>query len=178
MHEQAKINEARCFYLQMCDLVNDRAKFNFNLSAFLSAARSALQYALKEAQPKTGGQAWYDGQVASNPVVKFLKVKRDFSIHVTPIQPSAKIKATVSEMIHISDPASVKIERNDGTTEETQILPTPPSPEPKAGETSVEYQYFFGDWPGSDNVVTLCKRYLKEVETIAADGVSNGFLTS
>jgi hypothetical protein len=176
MHEQAKIDEARYFYSQMCGLVNNRAKFNFNLSAFLSAARSVLQYALKEAQTKTGGQAWYDGQVASNPVVKFLKDKRDISIHATPVRPSARIEATVSDTIHISDSVSVKIERKDGTTEETQILPTPPPP--KQGETSVEYQFFFQDWTGSDDVVTLCKRYLKEVETIVADGVSNGFLTS
>lgn len=178
MHEQDKICEARYFYSQMCGLVNDRAKFNFNLSAFLSAARSALQYVLKEAQTKTGGQAWYDCQVASIPVVKFLKDERDISIHATPIKPPAKIKATVSDTIHISNSVFVKIERKDGTTEEAQILPTPPPPKPDEGETSVEYQYFFQDWPGSDDVVTLCKRYLKEVKTIVADGVSKRFLTS
>jgi len=84
MHEQTKINEAKYFLGQMNIVVNDRAVFNFNLSAFLAAARSALQYAHKEAIPQSGGQAWYDGQVAAKPIVKFFKDKRDISIHEVP----------------------------------------------------------------------------------------------
>jgi len=74
MHEQTKINEAKYFLIQMTALVNDRAALNFNLSAFLAAARSALQYALKEAKSQSCGQAWYDGQVAEKLLVKFLRV--------------------------------------------------------------------------------------------------------
>jgi hypothetical protein len=81
MHEQAKIEEARYFSEQLSALVNERDKFKFSLSAFLSAARSALQYACKEAKDKAGGQAWYDGQVTAKPVVKFFKDKRNVSIH-------------------------------------------------------------------------------------------------
>ena len=84
MHEQTKINEAKYFLTQMTALVDDRAAFNFNLSAFLAAARSALQYAYEAAKSKPCGQAWYDSQVGGKPVVKFFKDKRNVSIHVNP----------------------------------------------------------------------------------------------
>ena len=67
MHEQAKINEAEYFLAQMTALVDHGAASKYELNAFLAAARSSLQYALKEAKPKTSGQAWYNAQVPANP---------------------------------------------------------------------------------------------------------------
>src|SRR4029077_18270659 len=99
MHEQTKINEAKYFLAQMTALVDDRAAFNFNLSAFLAAARSALQYAYEEAKSQSGGQAWYDGQVGGKPIVKFFKDKRNVSIYVNPVSPSAKIGVSVTEIL-------------------------------------------------------------------------------
>src|SRR5271166_4284403 len=59
MHEYEKLEEARHFLERMRQAAEPKA-FQYELSAFLSAARSALQYALKEATTKTGGQKWYD----------------------------------------------------------------------------------------------------------------------
>lgn len=55
-NERSKLAEARYFYSRMRKEVDDREAFTCNLSAFLAAARSVLQYALKEAKTKTGGQ--------------------------------------------------------------------------------------------------------------------------
>ena len=52
MNEQEKINEAHYFLEQLSALGNERDKFRYNLSAFLSAARSPLQYACNEASHK------------------------------------------------------------------------------------------------------------------------------
>ena len=178
MHEQTKINEAKYFLTQMTALVNDRAVFNFNLSAFLAAARSALQYAHKEAQPQSGGQAWYDGQVTGKPVVKFFKDKRDVSIHVNPVSPSAKIGVAITETIRVADSFSVTIHREDGTIEEERSLSSsPPPPPPTETESSVTYEYFFSDWSGSEDILHLCQRYITEVEAIVFDGMADGFLT-
>ena len=184
MHEQTKINEAKYFLAQMTALVDDRAAFNFNLSAFLAAARSALQYAHNEAKSQSGGQAWYDGQVDGKPVVKFFKDKRNVSIHVNPVSPSARIGVSITEaIIHVGDSSSVTIDRADGTIEEekssSSLPPPPPSPPPptETGSSSVSYEYFFSDWPGSEDVLQLCQTYITEVEAIVSDGVANGFLT-
>ena len=178
MHEQAKINEAKYFLAQMTAVVTERTAFNYNLSAFLAAARSALQYALKEAKPKRGGQAWYDAQIAAKPAVKFFKDTRDISIHANPISPSAKIGVSVTDTIHCSDSLSVTIRRKDGTIEEERSLgSSPPPPPPKESEPSVTYEYCFPDWSGSEDVIALSQSYITDVEAIVSDGVANGLLT-
>ena len=179
MHEQAKINEARYFLDQLPKLVNEREKFNYTLSAFLSAARSALQYAYKEAAPKRGGQDWHNGQVAVNGIVKFFKDKRDISVHVSPVNPAAKIGVFVTDKVVLSDSCSVTIQRKDGTIEPPEST-SPPSvtpKEPSRTESGVEFEYFFPDWPGKEDVLTLCAMYLAEVGSIVSDGVAKGFLS-
>ena len=183
MHEQAKIDEAQYFLAQLPRLVNQRQEFNYTLSAFLSAARSALQYACKEASAKPTGQAWYDGQVSRKPVVKFFKDQRNISIHVNPIKPSANIQGSVTERVHASDSFAVTIVRKDGTVETDDaaeaVVSSPGADERAAPGTvsSAEYEYFFRDWSGSEDAIALCEMYLDQVRAIVGDGAANGFLT-
>jgi hypothetical protein len=66
MYELDKIQEAEYFYDQMKVNEEKADVFKYNLSAFLSAARSALQFALKEAETKSGGIQWYDSVMTGN----------------------------------------------------------------------------------------------------------------
>jgi hypothetical protein len=178
MHEQAKIDEARYFLRQLYGLINEREPFKYNLSAFLSAARSALQYACKEVHDarKAGGQAWYDGHV-KKPVVKFFKDKRDVSIHESPVAPSAKIEASITSQLFISDSVSVRIDRKDGTTAMAVSQSDPlPAPAPEVS-SPIEYKYMFQDWAGTEDVMRLCEMYANDVQAIVSDGQAKGFLT-
>ena len=87
MHEQHKLDEAQ-YFLDRLGQLPEPDSFRYELSAFLSAARSALQYALEEAKTKPGGQAWYDAQVSGKTLVKFFRDKRDISIHRQPVVPT------------------------------------------------------------------------------------------
>ena len=98
MHERKKLEETRYFYSKMNDSLNQREEFCYNLSAFLSSARSALQYALKECSSK-GKQQWYDSQIKSSPVLTFFKDKRDINIHTEPIQPQTNHNLALTETI-------------------------------------------------------------------------------
>lgn len=49
MNERYKIGEAKYFLARMEESIRDRMAFRYNLSAFLSAARSVTQYAYEEA---------------------------------------------------------------------------------------------------------------------------------
>ena len=178
MHEQEKINEAKYFLTQMIAYTNARIAFNYNLSAFLSAARSVLQYALKEAKPQDGGQAWYEAQVANKSAVKFFKDKRNISIHANPISPSAKIGISITDTIHLSDSVTVTVHRKDGTIEKEHSIGSSPPPPPPEDTESVTYEYFFQDWSGSEDVIILCQSYIADLEAIVLDGVASGFLTS
>lgn len=65
MHEQEKLNEAGYFARCMESSTDDPEAFQYELSAFLSAARSVLQYAFEEVKQKPNGQQWYEAQVTS-----------------------------------------------------------------------------------------------------------------
>ena len=73
MHERSKIEEAR-YFLRQLEATGRYAQglrpFTFQLSAFLSAARSILQYALKEARTKRGGEDWYVAAVQDELLTK------------------------------------------------------------------------------------------------------------
>ena len=97
MHESEKLEEARHFLARMRRATGPKA-FQYELSAFLSAARSALQYALNEALSKTGGRNWYDAAASSAPLVKFFKRERDLSIHEKPVIPSNSVTIQVSAL--------------------------------------------------------------------------------
>ena len=180
MNEDHKIEEAQYFLAKLANPERKLREFSFELSAFLTAARSALQYALEEARTKPGGQAWYDGQVGTSPEVRYFKDKRDVSVHVTPVIPTRTFHVETEERIVFGDSVSVEVRRPDGT-----IVPDPPqekSPEHAPHEitrasSSSSVIYHFSDWPGTEDVVTLCGNYLQQVRAIVLDGRSHGFVS-
>ncbi len=68
MHEEQKLKEAEYYYTRMVKEIDNGEHFLFELSAFLSAARSVMQYACKEIESssKTGGKQWYDRHMSSS----------------------------------------------------------------------------------------------------------------
>lgn len=178
MNENKKIQESEYFLSKMNDTINERQFFNFNLSAFLSAARSVLQYALKEASPKLNGQSWYDSVVQNRPVVRFFKDKRNVNIHAEPIKPSAEIHVEITETISLSDAVSITITDKDGNISDQEIVPRSESTRKiKSDEPSVNYRYLFRDWSGAEDVVDLSRQYIKELKEIVSDGVTRGIIT-
>ena len=75
MHEQEKIKEAEYFFGRMAAEAEQRDNFKYELSAFLSAARSVLLYACKEAEVKPGGKKWYDAYL-TNIIISKENLKR------------------------------------------------------------------------------------------------------
>jgi len=178
MHEQIKIKEAKYFLKQMTSHVNDSEAFTFNLSAFIAAARSVLQYALEEAKCEAGGQSWYDEQVTNKEIIKFFKDKRDINIHSKPISPSAKVSVSLKSTIQVSGSFEAIILHKDGSTEEIASAESKPSSSPTPNsESKVSYEYYFSDWKGREDVLNLCNTYMSEIESLIANGVSKGILS-
>lgn len=68
MNERYKIREARFFLARMEESLHDRETFRYYLSAFLTAARSVIQYAREESRSK-GRQQWYEEIIDGNDVL-------------------------------------------------------------------------------------------------------------
>lgn len=180
MNEQRKIDEAKYFLSRMDPDEKDPTEYSYDLSAFLSAARSALQYALEEARSKTGGQAWYDSAIGAYDITKFLKDKRDLSIHVKPVVPNKTTNVDITESVAVTDAlVSITITRADGTVEKSESTESgkPRPSNSTASTSSVFSEFYFQDWSGEEDVNTLCKQYLHQIEIIVSDGRKRGFLT-
>lgn len=180
MNEDHKFEEAQYFLDKLANPELELREFSFELSAFLTAARSVIQYALEEARSKLGGQAWYGGQVGVSPVVKYFKDKRDVSIHVTPVIPTRTFHVKIEERVVFGDSISIEVRKPDGT-----VVPDPPQEMAKEqapreitrASSSSSVTYHFSDWPGTEDVVTLCGNYLQQVCNIIMDGRSHGFVS-
>lgn len=180
MYELSKLAEAQYFYNRMLTEFENRENFTHNLSAFLSAARSVLQYALDEAATKTGGQAWYDKFINNSPILSFFRDKRDINIHIKPIEIVQHASVDIKATVHISSSLHVKHYDADGNllSESHSETPKRTNDEPKRKQaTKATIEYRFGDWSGSDDVISLSQMYINALQLIINDGVKKGFIT-
>ena len=180
MHEGEKLEEAKYFYSKMIEEKEDRDNFRYNLSAFLSAARSVLQYALEEARPKRGGLQWYNDCVSTSTISQFFRDKRDISIHTDPIRPRVDYDLTIKDTLHLSESLSIVVRDKYGNIKhqyssgEAKRKPKPKQPGTPA---TLKIKHKFDDWSGSQDILTLCQMYIQELEDIIKDGIRQGFIT-
>ena len=86
MKENDKLQEAKYFYEKMTESVDFPPIFGYNLSAFLSASRSILQYLLKDVKTQKKGKVWYDDLIKNSKYAKYFRDKRDTNIHQNILQ--------------------------------------------------------------------------------------------
>lgn len=181
MHEKEKLKEAKHFYAEMVGKQKDkdRERFKYNLGAFLASARSVLQYANEEAKQESGGQSWYDTRVSASAILKFLKDKRDIEIHREPVKPQVHYKAQITGNLVLSGSLSSIVVRDKNGNIKGQYFPEKRQPKLKKPKATaiVEVHYKFADWPGSEDVLTLCGMYLRELENVLREGIRKGFIT-
>ena len=161
----------------MQSVVAEYDAFAFNFSAFLSAARSAMQYALEEATKKVGGKKWYDHRVSSRAILRFFKDLRDVNIHVQPIALAKSVNVQVSATLVITGSLVVTAHDSQGNLIERvepsfQQQTTPPTWQPP----EVENRYTLKEWPGSEDVLTVSDAYLTEVKFVIVEGISKGYI--
>ncbi|QOY87863.1 hypothetical protein [Paludibaculum fermentans] len=162
MLESTKISEAEFFLGKLVEARDRETEYRHYCSAFLNAARSILQYAHKECQTNTGGQAWYDAEV-NDPVIGFFKTERDLNIHTRPVT------TTHQKAVVMSPPGTLKFK--PGTSDVEHF--TPP------GEMGAQSTLFisFNDWTGKEDATELCRQYLSKLKALVAKGQAAGKLS-
>jgi hypothetical protein len=174
MRENVKIGEANYFLGRMTKKSHDYPAFPYNVSAFLTASRSALQYMLKEAAQKNGGQQWYDDSINSDPALPVLRDMRDINIHEQPTLTNFHI--TIPANLVPRGSLSGRHTDKDGNIIDERKLDAPETERLPAEPQSIKGAFVFDDWPNED-CLALCARYLKIIQQIRADGISKGFLS-
>lgn len=178
MHEKEKLEEAKYFYHRMIEKKENISHFKYNLSAFLSSARSVLQYALKEAKTKEGGRMWYNNFVSNNPVLGFFKGKRNINIHTKPIQPQVERNIMIKETIHTSEAISIVVKDKDGNVIGEHNSSGEHETNSRQPESVVVSgtNYKFDDWNGSEDVLILSQIYIQKLEDLVKEGIQKRFI--
>jgi hypothetical protein len=167
MNESTKIEEAKHFLKRMREESQSPTEnFRYELSAFLSAARTVFQYAFNEAKAKPGGEVWYSAQIAANRYFQFFRDERNENIHKVPVIPQQNTSITPgTHQLTITGSRPI-VERSDenktpetlGPTNESRLETQPLS----SGTTS--YNYKFISWTGPEDVISLAQKYLDDLD--------------
>lgn len=174
MKERIKYREAIHFYEQMKVHKKDQDTFKHNLSAFLTSSRTVFQYALKESHHSLQGKIWYDRNVSSSPIIRFLKDKRDDNIHTEPVDPQSILSLTFNLNIK-TGVTFTKIDK-DGKVVSQPLIEKSPELKPQ-NRSSSDVIYRFKEWTGPEDIITLCGLYLVEIDGFISDGVAKNFIS-
>ena len=94
-----KLGEAKYFFERMIEKQSECEAFQYNLSAFLSAARSITLIMQTEFDKVLGFKEWYANKqthVLADKTMKFLNNKRVMTIHQKPVRPRVNVAANVT----------------------------------------------------------------------------------
>jgi hypothetical protein len=178
--KRRKLDEASYFLVGMIDNQDTYGLFQFNYSAFLTAARSVLQYTSEEVEPdyntnaKPGAKKWYQKAVTGSRVIKFGRKERDENIHQAPATPNASVKVFPKEIV-------VNVENVLAYLNKTLVSDSSQKQEAGGVEPTTyarpEYRYTSSRWAGPEDLLEVCRMYLSELEALVKDGVSKGYIT-
>lgn len=176
MHEDHKLAEARHFLDRMGspEVHEDREAFIYNLSAFLSAARSVLQYACSEAAAR-GRRGWYDCVVGRSQWCKHFKDMRNANIHERPAKPRAAHSIVISETIGLSD--SFMAGGPEQPMAELGTMEVFAQPAPVSGGFTHSTVYVTAIGGQERPLLDCCEAYVEELESIIEAGRREGVLS-
>lgn len=176
MDTTQKYNEAEYFLGLMKENVEDRQKFKYNFSAFVSAARSITFLLQKEVSKNQGFDEWYckkQMQMEQDELFKFFKKKRNYILKEGLINPRAEISMTIPYSAAGSYSVEAIVRNAGGIITDYEYSESPAKPKPVSKPKVVEetaYKWFFADWPEpNEDVITLCEKYLDELKLIVEE---------
>ena len=176
MSTQQKYYEAEYFLEMMKEDIEDRQKLEYNISAFLSAARSITFFLEKRFPTKSKFNDWYFGkeQKDKTGILEFFRKKRNCNIHEKPINPRAVISVNSNVSMALSVSSEVIVRKADGTIKDYEHSePLVKSKvTPMQDNTEIKYKWFFSDCPNeykNVDVINLCEGYLNKLKIIVEE---------
>lgn len=180
MDTQQKYNEAEYFLGMMKENIDNRQKFEYNVNAFVSAARSVTSVLQKDCSKYSEFDEWYcktQLQMKRNELFKFFKKNRDYSIHEGTINMKSNIEIEVPSLEIQADMNSVEaiVRKANGTIKDYECFESPVKSTITSKQDDkeiIEYRWVFKNSPNeyrNVGVITLCNEYLNGLKVIVDD---------
>jgi len=165
-----KLNEAKYFLERMKEDRFNRDHFRWNLSGFLSAARSTTMIMNIEFSKFHNYEGWLPGKIdkanrRSKGLMKYFHEQRRLTVHVRQVKPSGHFSIACKQTMHVGGGFVIS-----GTGSTVTIS----DPESGASNESLEDKpvkdccWYFDDLSDKD-VVGLCQDYVDELEMLVSE---------
>ena len=110
----------------------------------------------------------------SHEITRFLVNKRNLEVHEYPVEP--QVNVNVGDFGQVSS-ESVKIVVKDEKGNVLEVKNFEQKYDKKEAKNTVSHDYKFDDWSGNEDVISLCGKYLKELEDFISGAQTNGYIT-
>lgn len=160
-----KLNETRYFLECMKASSFHVDAFRYNLSAFLSAARSVTFVMQKEFSSIAGFNGWYATQVeemSKDKFMKYLDRQRDIVIHERPVRSHPHV-SVIEEISNEGDRELVALFHLMGTSAALNVVQSRPLV--ASAKVTGKNRCYFDDILDED-VITLCEKHVVKLENI------------
>jgi hypothetical protein len=183
-----KLREADYFLRRMRENSSDRDAFKYNLSAFLSAARSVRWFLRGKHENRPNFKQWWNSKREwvglkkgenlrdiADPIRAaniFFDETRDITIHERSVQPRAHVRVEVTEWVNTKSSVEAVVIRADGTREKIVGNDSKPAPEPTDAQSRIEWRWYFEDLPPvveAQDVVTLSEEHLDRLKALVSE---------
>ncbi len=189
MHQKDKLLEAKYFLARLEASGSDYEAAVFNLSAFVSATREALDYELKEMSNDIQRQ-WFHNYIDSKPVFLFFRNIEDICLHNNPLTASKKIEVDTPsfEVEYTSDMEEAAVddymlmmifeklkkgeELNDS---EVEIIERCSFKLKDSNLHGMDSYFRFNDWKGVEDMMELCSVYIRHLEHFFSKAERKGY---
>lgn len=171
-----KLLEARYFLERMKELQSERVSFRYNLSAFLSAARSVTFVMQKEFKKVPKFDEWYknkEEEMKRDKTMKFLLEQRNIAVKEKLANPRRHTKISIICGITVTPSVSTVTKHSDGTVEIEESTTSINCPKyPSESMEEIKDLWFFRDIPGDkhvtpdDDVITVCEEHIFKLEKL------------
>jgi len=157
-----KIQEAEYFLFMMnqVHVFEDDNTFSYNLSAFLSAARSTTEYIEEQYKDQDGFAEWYCPhkiKMRADPELKYLKKVRNEDVHTEYVQTGATREVSVSMDVSLV---------TEGTSVAERAKEAEPKPPTQSRPKTV--RRFFPKF-GQVDVIAFCENQLAKLAKIVEE---------
>jgi hypothetical protein len=145
-----KLEEATYFYQQMKLTLEDDKIYSFNLSAFVTAARSVTLIMKVEFAHVTGFDSWYKDKLKSmqSDDFEFFNQMRRATVHINRVKPNKKVSIGIFESIRLAGSVNSAVNKNKSDKEYSSqetgqtVIPNEP-PEKNIPTSSKMVERFF-----------------------------------
>jgi len=154
--------------------LNDPQILGFNLSAFVSAARSVTLFMQTECSESLHFNKWYESkqeEMRNDFTTKFFNELRRYTIHIHSIKMKRDISVKINEPpISISESVAVQVIRNGRVIQHSSSPQTNSATSGNASDTcsTQEIKMHFEERPQDDGI-ELCESHLMRIEQLVEE---------